>query len=107
MRKYWRVEQGSWTFAPIGCILLYRHYQTPIRRHIKVKRGSGPYDGNWLYWATRQGKQPGTPKRVTYLLQQQAGRCSKCGLYFKPEDTLQVDHIISQSQGGQDKYDNW
>jgi RNA-directed DNA polymerase len=107
MRKYWRVEQGSWTFAPIDGIPLYRHYQTPIRRHIKVKRGSSPYDGNWLYWATRQGKQPGTPKRVTYLLQQQAGRCSKCGLYFKPEDTLQVDHIIPRSQGGRDGYDNW
>jgi len=107
MRKYWRVEQGSWTFAPADGISLYRHYQTPIRRHIKVKRGSSPYDGTWLYWATRRGKQPGTPKRIAYLLKQQAGCCPECGLYFKPEDTLQVDHIIPQSQGGRDEYDNW
>ena len=107
MKKYWRLEQGSWTFAPVEGIPLYPHYHTPIKYHTKVQGRRSPYDGNWLYWTTRRGRQPGTPKRIARLLKQQMGKCTACGLYFKPEDTLQVDHIIPRSQGGRDEYTNW
>lgn len=107
MKKYWRLEQGSWTFAPVESIPFYPHYHTPIKYHTKVQGRRSPYDGNWLYWTTRRGRQPGTPKRIARLLKQQMGKCTACGLYFKPEDTLQVDHIIPHSQGGRDEYTNW
>jgi RNA-directed DNA polymerase len=41
------------------------------------------------------------------LLKRQAGRCNLCGLYFRPEDQLEVDHIIPKAQGGQNTYNNW
>jgi RNA-directed DNA polymerase len=107
VNKYWRLEQGQWLFAPGGGKSLYHHGHTPIKRHIKVKGTKSPYDGDWLYWAQRKSKQPGLPKRIAVLLNRQAGQCGACGLYFNSEETVEVDHIIPHSQGGQDAYHNW
>jgi 5-methylcytosine-specific restriction endonuclease McrA len=30
-----------------------------------------------------------------------------CGLFFRENDVLEVDHKIPKSQGGKDIYDNW
>lgn len=106
-RKYWRLEKGSWGFAPKNGISLYRHYETPIKRHIKVRGTKSPYDGDWTYWARRRTRQPGLAKRKAKLLRQQAGKCAKCGLYFGAEDKPEVDHIIPKAKGGKDRYDNW
>ena len=40
--KYWRRETGTWTFATRTGKRLYRHDQTPIRRHIKVRGEKAP-----------------------------------------------------------------
>ena len=53
--KYWRLERGRWDFAPPKGPALYKHYQTPIKRHIKVKSSKSAYDGDWVYWAKRSG----------------------------------------------------
>lgn len=106
-RKYWRLEQGIWLFAPRNGWALYRHFETPIKRHVKVRGSKSPYDGDWVYWAKRRAKHPGTPTRVANLLKQQTGKCARCGLYFTSEDLLEVDHIIPKSRGGRDRYDNW
>ncbi|MBK7916615.1 MAG: group II intron reverse transcriptase/maturase [Chloroflexi bacterium] len=107
VRKYWRLETGSWIFAPKEGVPLRRHYETPIQRHIKVSGNKSPYDGDWVCWATRRGRQPGLPKRVATLLKWQAGKCAYCGLYFGAEDKSEVDHIISKARGGHDGYNNW
>ena len=107
VRKYWRLETGSWNFAPKEGVPLRRHYETPIQRHTKVSGNKSPYDGDWVYWATRRGRQPGLPKRVATLLKRQAGKCAYCGLYFGTEDKSEVDHIISKACGGHDGYNNW
>lgn len=107
VRKYWRPEQGKWQFAPPEGTPLYHHAQTAIKRYTKVKGTKSPYDGDWLYWVKRRGKQPGVPKRVAILLKRQAGQCPHCGLYFKPDDHLEVDHIIPKRDGGKDVYANW
>lgn len=106
-RKYWRLEKGTWDFAPPQGIGLYRHSQTPIKRHTKVRANNSPYDGDWLYWAKRTGCQPDLPKRVATLLKWQLGKCGLCGLYFGPEQRLEVDHVIPLSMGGKDSYNNW
>jgi len=106
-RKYWRRELGTWDFAPKGGISLYRHGETSIKRHVKVRNTKSPYDGDWVYWSKRQGKQPGIPRRVATLLKCQAGKCAYCGLYFQLEDKLEVDHRIPKSRGGRDEYNNW
>jgi len=105
--KYWRLETGQWLFAARKGHQLYRHSQTPIRRYIKVKSDRSPYDGDWVYWASRLGRHPELPKRVSTLLHRQQGRCTWCGLYFKSEDLPEIDHIIPAAQGGKDEYNNW
>ena len=107
VRKYWRLETGSWDFAPKDDVSLIRHYETPIQRHVKVRGNKSPYDGDWVYWATRRGREPGLPKRVATLLKRQAGKCAHCGLYFGVEDKLEVDHIYPRVRGGKDGYKNW
>ena len=45
-------------------------------------------------------------KRVAALLKQQQGKCAHCGLFFRENDVIEVDHIIPKSQGGLDEYKN-
>jgi RNA-directed DNA polymerase len=71
-----------------------------------VRGTKSPYDGDWRYWATRLGRHPELPKRVTYLLRKQRGRCAGCGWYFRDADVLEVDHIIPTARGGRDAPSN-
>jgi RNA-directed DNA polymerase len=109
--KYWHTVGGNnWTFAhkADGKIAgyLYRHAETAIVRHVKVKGEASPYDGNLPYWATRLEKHPEVPTRVSKLLKVQKGKCRHCGLTFKPGDLWEVDHIIPRTLGGKDVYEN-
>jgi RNA-directed DNA polymerase len=107
VRKYWRLETGRRNFAPQDDKPLIRHSETAIQRQFKVRGTKSPYDGDWVYWATRRGRQPGLPKRVATLLKRQTGKCAHCGLYFGMEDKLEVDHIYPKIRGGKDGYNNW
>ena len=100
--QYWRITKGQgWRFQPPGSdYQLYRHSSTPIRRHVKVRGGRSPYDGDWLYWSTRLGKHPEVPLRVTRLLKRQQGRCPVCGLFFKDGEVIQVVHIVPKQPDG-------
>ena len=106
VKKYWRLETGQWTFATKDGVTLYRHYQTPIRRHVKIRGTKSPYDGDWSYWGARLSRHPEIPKRVVFLLKRQGAKCAWCGLHFKPEDHWEVDHIIPIARGGQDDHRN-
>lgn len=104
--KYWRLEQGSWDFATPEGIRLYQHTRTPIRRHVKVRGTKSPYDGDWRYWATRLGRHPELPTRVSYLLRKQRGRCAHCNWYFQDTDVLEIDHTTPLAHGGRDEASN-
>ena len=106
-REYWRLETGHWIFGTRDGHRLYKHSKTHIIRHTKVQGTRSPYDGDWVYWATRLGRHPELPKNVAVLLKRQAGKCAWCGLYFKGEDLPEIDHILPKSQGGKDCYANW
>jgi len=106
-REYWRLETGHWDFATRDGHRLFKHTKTPIIRHTKIQGARSPYDGDWVYWATRLGRHPELPKRVAVLLHRQEGKCAWCGLYFKDEDLPELDHILPKSQGGRDCYTNW
>ena len=93
-----REEQGGYK--------LLNHADTPIVRHVKIQSNHSPYDGDWLYWSSRRGKHPETPKRIALLLKKQKGKCNHCELYFKHGDLMEVDHIIPSSHGGKDEYKN-
>ena len=106
--RYWLVNQaGGWIFATKQGdrrIRLRTHVETPIVRHVKVQGNRSPFDGDWIYWATRMGKHPELPVRIAKLLKQQRGQCSYCKLYFKSEDLMEVHHVDGNHQN--DKWDN-
>ena len=85
---------------------LRKHAWKPIERHVKIEGTRTPYDGDWRYWSKRRGTYPGVKKRVSDLLVKQNGKCARCGLYFRDEDVLEVDHIIPKAEGGKDQKKN-
>jgi RNA-directed DNA polymerase len=110
-KRYWHSISGNnWVFATkkeeLIPLRLLDHADTPIVRHVKVKSESSPYDGNLVYWSSRMGKNPEMPSKVSKLLKKQKGKCTHCGLFFREDDVLEVDHKIPKSQGGKDLYDN-
>lgn len=110
-KRYWHAIDGdNWVFATreedSNPLRLLDHVNTPIVRHVKVKGESSPYDGNLVYWSTRMGNSPEMPSREAKLLKKHKGKCSHCGLFFRENDVIEVDHIIPKSQGGKDYYDN-
>lgn len=110
--KYWQSIGGdNWVFATRqkgdNPMRLLKHSETPIKRYVKVKGESSPYDGNLVYWSSRMGNSPEMPKTVSTLLKRQKGKCTHCGLTFRENDVMEVDHKIPKSKGGKDSYDNW
>ena len=111
-KRYWHTIGGdNWVFATRKegetPLRLLNHADTPIVRHVKVKGESSPYDANLVYWSTRMGNNPEMPIRVSKLLKRQKGKCVHCGLFFREDDVMEIDHRIPKSQGGKDSYDNW
>ena len=103
--KYWRKNDGKgWTFQPRGRpYRLSRHRDTRSRIHMKVAGSRSPYDGDWVYWGTRMGKSRVMTKRVTGLIRTQQGKCRWCGLYFRTDDRLEIDHIQPRVQRGKNE----
>jgi len=109
VNKYWQtIGNDNWVFATKSenPMRLLRHTDTPIVRHVKVKGESSPFDGNLVYWSSRMGNNPEMPSRVSKHLKKQKGKCAHCGLFFRENDVMEVDHIIPKSQGGKDEYKN-
>lgn len=111
IKRYWQSIGGNnWVFAAKrkdkDLLRLHSHSDTPIKYHVKIKGEASPYDGNLIYWSTRRGTHPEAPKRVSTLLRMQKGKCVHCGLFFREEDVLEVDHIIPLNKGGKGEYKN-
>ncbi|CAD5917162.1 putative reverse transcriptase [Planktothrix rubescens] len=107
LKKYFRNNGNkAWSFETKDGFRLTTHAETPIIRHVTVRPGASPYDGNWTYWSTRKGTSFDVPNRVASLLKKQKGKCTFCGQYFTPEDIAEIDHIIPTSLGGKDEYKN-
>jgi RNA-directed DNA polymerase len=107
IKKYYRQgRHGNWTFATANGQTLWRHIDIKIQRHPLINPDKSPYDGDWVYWSTRRGKDIETPTRVAKLLKKQKGKCSHCGQYFTSNDLLEVHHIIPKCKGGKDEYKN-
>ena len=90
-QRYWRRRNQRMDFSD-GEQTLLHYADIPIVRHVKVRGTKSPYDGDWVYWAQRLGRDPLKPPRVTRLLKRQQGRCDYCGLYFMAADGTEVHH---------------
>jgi RNA-directed DNA polymerase len=72
-----------------------------IERFIKVRGTKSPYDGDFIYWASRMGRYHQGIKKAAELLKKQKGKCSYCKLYFKAGDILEVHHIDKNKKNNQ------
>ena len=97
IKRYWRWLDTRQAFATSptssDAVSLHLHSAVAITRHIKVKGNRSPYDGDWVYWSTRQGRHPDANSRLAKLLKRQRGRCRHCGLFFQHGDQIEVDHV--------------
>ena len=101
VNKYWKtIGNDNWVFGEKEGIYLLKHTKRTIKRHIKVKGDSTPYDGNTIYWAKRRGVHPELPESKAKLLKKQKGRCNWCGLNFQNGDLMETDHITPKALGG-------
>ncbi|WP_034936597.1 group II intron reverse transcriptase/maturase [Gloeocapsa sp. PCC 73106] len=110
--KYWHIEgKRKWAFGvrnkeSKNFFGLIEHNKTPIVEHVKVKSDASPFNGELTYWSSRRGKHPEVSTRVATLLKRQKGKCAHCGLIFRDEDLIEVDHITPKHKGGKNKYEN-
>jgi RNA-directed DNA polymerase len=109
--KYWQSDYSNgkmrnWVFGTKEGMKFVMHSDTPIVRHVKVKGNKSPFDGDMIYWASRLGTHSETSTRMAKLLKSQKGKGNHCGLYFKSDDSVEIDHIIPKSLGGKDEYKN-
>lgn len=103
---YWQVDEGKgWIFTD-GKSRLWSHDRTTIQYHTKVKGPASPYDGKLLYWTQRLSKHPLLNGVKGKLLHKQEGKCRWCGLHFKDEDIIEIDHITPKSEGGGEELSN-
>jgi RNA-directed DNA polymerase len=110
VHKYWHSEGNrNWVFstkAGKSSYQLKTHVETPIVRHVKVQGARSPFDGDLIYWGSRLGRHPELSREITILLKRQKGKCTYCGLVFRDEDLLEIDHILPSSLGGNNSISN-
>lgn len=105
--KYWQKRGNeNWRFTAKNGMVLAKYIDTKTKIHEKVKGQKSPYDGDYIYWASRMGKHPQTPSRLASLLKKQKGKCEHCNLYFYDSDLIEIDHIKPIHQGGKDDHSN-
>lgn len=97
IQRYWSHRRQRLDFCA-GETVLGKYAYTPIRRHVKVRGDKSPFDGDWPYWATRLGRDPTKPERITTLLKRQRGRCHHCGLHFQTDDVMETHHLDGERQ---------
>ena len=61
-RRYWHRWGARLTCAPSAsdpeAARLRAHSEVTMTRHVNVQGHRSPYDGDWVYWSTRQGRHP-------------------------------------------------
>lgn len=77
-----------------------------VNKYIKVKSKKSPYDGDWIYWGTRNATNQHISSLRLYLLRKQRGLCKWCGHRFRPNDLWNVDHVTSKANKGTNKRSN-
>ena len=98
--RYWRYVNLRVEFTD-GTSTLERYGDTRIVRHVKVRGDKSPYDGDWVYWGARLGRDPTQSPRVLRLLKEQQGRCGRCGLRLTTEDVLDAEGAPRRRQSQQ------
>jgi len=48
-----------------GESVLSFHQTTVVSRFVKVRGDKSPFDGDWVYWSARLGREPTNPPKVS------------------------------------------
>jgi RNA-directed DNA polymerase len=92
--KYFIQDGGNnWRFGLKNGVKLVSHADCKITRFTKVSGNNSPYNGDFVYWATRMGKYREGMKTAAILLKKQKGKCCQCNLNFLPDDNFEVLHL--------------
>jgi len=120
MQKYFRpTPNHKWRFFGQGSdkngkpvtIHLAHAAQIPIRRHVKVKSQSNPYDPQWeAYFEKRLDTKIGDKlwgkQQLRSLWRSQQGFCLICQQKFTETTGWARHHVLWRSHGGGDTLDN-
>jgi RNA-directed DNA polymerase len=114
-KKFWRKVDGKLGFAAFiaenGSHVKISSYRktaksVSINKYTKVLGESSVYDCNFDYWAKRALPPELRTKRRIVLMLEQKGKCAICSATFKPEDIIEIDHIIPRVKGGKHNVQN-
>jgi RNA-directed DNA polymerase len=98
-----RRDKGSirpWDFMVDKRTRLHRYADTRIRRHVQVDPKRSPFDGDFTYWSMRMKRYVAASLSLAKLLQKQDGKCTHCGLFFRPGDGMEIVPVASGAEGG-------
>jgi RNA-directed DNA polymerase len=92
MKKYFKPANGRTLNLKGKTRTMKWHGETKIKRHIALRKGVSPYDGNWSYWGARRGQYVGLDTTTGKLLKKQGGRCTYCHLFFTMDSDIEIHH---------------
>ena len=112
--KYWGRIKGrgdNWVFmdkSNKGELYLWKLAWTPIKRHVLVKGNASPDNAQLRsYWQERQGKvNPYMHKTKSILWREQGGKCKVCLEKLDNGETIEVHHVLSKREGGDNRIGN-
>jgi RNA-directed DNA polymerase len=114
--KYFKTIKGNnWMFTTKTekgrTIDLFKMSSIPIKRHIKIRSDTNPYDPKYETYLDQrrmekwQRGDKGTGQ-LRYLWLRQMGKCQKCKVTITEETGWHTHHCIRRVDGGKDTFDN-
>ena len=110
-KRYFRTTPNrNWVFATSDWELA-RLSSFTIRRHVKVKAESNPFDPAWEeYFDDRLRRRMletlAGRRKLQWLLQRQEGLCPRCGQKITRQSGWHIHHRVWRAYGGTDKLTN-
>lgn len=82
---------------------LNRHDQTKVRKYVKIKPYASIYNGDLIYFANRLSYHNHRLNRLHRLLKSQEYKCRYCQIIFKPNDIIELHHVLLPDNTRSDK----
>ncbi len=89
--RYWSHRETRWEFRDKQ-LLLDKHADTEITRHVKVIGARSPFDGEAAYWSERAVRNSRSPLRAR-LIAKQGNRCVWCRGILYWNDPQEKHHL--------------
>ena len=109
-----RKHKGEWIFATksinrngkVKTIFLVKPSWILHKNWVKIQGNASPFNGNNLYWATRNAKYSTWNYRKVSLVKNQFSKCNWCNKPFLHDSIIEIDHIKPIALKGKDDFNN-